>query len=98
MSEFDIIRAWKDPKYRKSLSQEELDRLPVNPAGLVELSEQALHGVTGMNDGVEPQATAWTCLIVSIVSAVFGCPTIGNTQCSDSYPCGTCRAGTDGCC
>jgi len=40
MSVDRIIRAWKDPDYRKSLSPEELAVLPENPAGvpLAELS------------------------------------------------------------
>ena len=39
MSKIDVIRAWKDPKYRATLTAEELASLPENPAGLVELSD-----------------------------------------------------------
>ena len=42
MSKFDIIRAWKDEEYRKTLSEEELALLPANPAGIVELTDEAL--------------------------------------------------------
>ena len=28
----DIVRAWKDPEYRKTLTSEELAALPENPA------------------------------------------------------------------
>lgn len=40
------IRAWKDPKFRSSLSSE---KLTANPAGsrLVELDEEELRGIWG---------------------------------------------------
>ncbi|WP_228060620.1 mersacidin/lichenicidin family type 2 lantibiotic [Coleofasciculus sp. LEGE 07081] len=38
MSNLDIIRAWKDEEYRNSLSEEQRDQLPENPAGMIELS------------------------------------------------------------
>jgi mersacidin/lichenicidin family type 2 lantibiotic len=44
-----IIRAWKDPAYRASLSAQERARLPENPSGsaLEELEETELEGVRG---------------------------------------------------
>lgn len=42
-----IIRAWKDPEFRLSLSQEEQDALPENPAGAIELTDDELDMVTG---------------------------------------------------
>ncbi len=36
MRNIDIIRAWKDEDYRSSLSEEERNQLPENPAGQVE--------------------------------------------------------------
>ena len=33
-----IIRAWKDPEFRTSLSEDDLAELPENPAGAIELS------------------------------------------------------------
>ena|SRR5689334_24192653 len=47
----DIVRAWKDATYRASLSAEEQAQLPVNPAGIVELSDaelEAVHGAQGV--------------------------------------------------
>jgi len=41
-----IIRAWKDCNYRSSLSAEELDQMPISPAGEI-LSEVELNGVVG---------------------------------------------------
>jgi len=83
MSEFDIIRAWKDPEYRASLSGSELAQLPENPAGVLELRDTDLSAVVG-GEGPEPDATAcnlsWSC-----------CP--GLTQCggcwSAALTCGT---------
>jgi mersacidin/lichenicidin family type 2 lantibiotic len=41
----DIIRAWKDESYRQSLSTEQINALPVNPAG--ELTDADLETVCG---------------------------------------------------
>ena len=43
----NIIRAWEDPEYRKSLSEEELAKLPGNPVGQIELTEDELSEVMG---------------------------------------------------
>lgn len=47
MSRKDIIRAWKDPEYRASLSEAERARLPANPAGLLEAAEDELMAASG---------------------------------------------------
>ena len=47
MSTTNIIRAWKDPEYRESLSEAELAALPQNPAGLIDLTDTELEGVAG---------------------------------------------------
>lgn len=44
---FDIVRAWKDEIYRQSLSEEQLQSLPANPAG--ELTDDELASVSGGN-------------------------------------------------
>jgi mersacidin/lichenicidin family type 2 lantibiotic len=46
MSRLDIIRAWKDPEYRLSLTQTERAQLPAHPAGLIDLTDAEL-GVSG---------------------------------------------------
>jgi mersacidin/lichenicidin family type 2 lantibiotic len=46
MSKLDIIRAWRDPDYRRSLTQAERAQLPEHPAGLVELDDIDLAGVS----------------------------------------------------
>jgi mersacidin/lichenicidin family type 2 lantibiotic len=47
MSNEDIIRAWKDEEYRNSLSEEQRNQLPENPAGMVELSDQEMETFMG---------------------------------------------------
>jgi mersacidin/lichenicidin family type 2 lantibiotic len=47
MSPKDIIRAWKDEEYRRSLSEAERAQLPVNPAGSNELKEADLQAAVG---------------------------------------------------
>jgi len=44
-----IVRAWKDPAYRASLSAEEREALPECPAGrpLAELEDEQLLGIVG---------------------------------------------------
>jgi mersacidin/lichenicidin family type 2 lantibiotic len=48
MSKIDIIRAWKDPEYRASLSEEQRAQVPAHPAGLIELKDEELTKVLGM--------------------------------------------------
>jgi len=43
----DIIRAWQDREYRESLSDEERAKLPENPVGQIELTEDELTEVMG---------------------------------------------------
>jgi mersacidin/lichenicidin family type 2 lantibiotic len=47
MSKTNIIRAWKDPQYRASLSAAERALLPEMPAGLIDLSDAEVEAVTG---------------------------------------------------
>ena len=46
------IQAWKDEDFRLSLSAEERAQLPANPAGIVELTDEALDSLIsgGMAD------------------------------------------------
>ena len=47
MTQAQVVRAWKDPEYRSTLSEAQLRALPANPAGLVELDESELMEVSG---------------------------------------------------
>ena len=47
MSPFDIVRAWKDAEYRRTLSPEQRAQIPAHPAGLIELADADLDQVSG---------------------------------------------------
>jgi mersacidin/lichenicidin family type 2 lantibiotic len=53
----DIVRAWKDPVYRKTLTPEQLASLPPSPAGLGKLTDDELARIAG---GMARQGTT-TC-------------------------------------
>lgn len=59
MQQTDIIRAWKDAEFRAELSAEEWAFLPENPAGLVELTDEALEYVVG-GEAAE-SCMCWSC-------------------------------------
>ncbi len=63
MTEDMIIRAWKDPKYRASLSPQEQAQLPEPPSGkpLRELDEEEL----GIVDGGRMAEGGCTCTCCS---------------------------------
>ena len=44
----DIVRSWKDPKYRRSLSAQQLQTLPEHPAGPAMLTDQELKDAGGL--------------------------------------------------
>ncbi|HET9283676.1 MAG TPA: mersacidin/lichenicidin family type 2 lantibiotic [Candidatus Angelobacter sp.] len=44
MSELDIVKAWKDVSYRRSLSAQQLAQIPNNPAGAIEISQSSNMG------------------------------------------------------
>jgi mersacidin/lichenicidin family type 2 lantibiotic len=80
----DITRAWKDPVYRASLSEQELRALPDNPAGAVELTDSDLSELNG-------GTTTLPC--VTLVTWEAGCFSWNDTFCN-----GTCALATQGCC
>jgi mersacidin/lichenicidin family type 2 lantibiotic len=47
VSSFDLVRAWKDAEYRRSLNAEELALLPEHPAGSIELTDEELEQIDG---------------------------------------------------
>lgn len=84
MSDLNVVRAWKDVRYRRGLSAAELGGMPQNPAGRVEVSHRELRKAGGFGGGTI-QTTAITC------TATLGgcCP--GTTA-------ATCTATFGGCC
>lgn len=86
MTRTNIIRAWKDEEYRQSLSNAERARLPVNPAGVIELSDAELSSVAGGTDQLtvlERTGSGWT----------MGCCSFVTNECGFSW-----YLGTNGCC
>lgn len=51
MNKLDIIRAWKDELFRKSLTSDQQTHVPENPAGEIVLSEAEMATVNG-GDGI----------------------------------------------
>ena len=47
MKKADIYRAWRDKEFYNSLSDEERAQLPANPAGIMDLQDEALSLLTG---------------------------------------------------
>ena len=66
MRKRDVIRAWIDPEYRSTLNADELSRLPSHPAGLIELTDEALASASGLDSldtvaiTVNSPCTDWT--------------------------------------
>jgi mersacidin/lichenicidin family type 2 lantibiotic len=62
MSNQDIVRAWKDAGFRRSLSAEQRQWLPGNPAGPADLSNDELKAAGGLALGEDAAiTTAVTC-------------------------------------
>lgn len=76
LSNVDIVRAWKDAGYRRSLSAEQLESLPSNPAGPSQLSNDEFLVAGGMkNDLSIPLTTALGCTEWTFHSwKACGCP------------------------
>jgi len=71
MNKADVIRAWKDPLYRASLSAEERNRLPGHPSGLMELEDELLKSAAAGSIAV---TTAETCTEFSFNNFRRCCP------------------------
>ncbi len=61
----DVIRSWKDPKYRRSLTTEQLQAIPQHPAGPAMLTDQEVKVASGLmtedEDFSVPVTTALGC-------------------------------------
>jgi len=51
MTGIDIVRSWKDPRYRRNLSAQQLQKLPEHPAGAAMLTDRELKAASGLVDG-----------------------------------------------
>jgi mersacidin/lichenicidin family type 2 lantibiotic len=64
VSDLDVVRSWKDPRYRRSLSTQQLQTLPDHPAGPAILTDQELKVAGGLavdEDISIPLTTAIDC-------------------------------------
>lgn len=80
----EIVRAWKDPEFRASLSHEQQEALPRHPSGVIEIPDQVLaHTAGGATE------TLWSlgCCDGLTLDPVSGacCPTA--SQCSGQPSC-----------
>jgi len=90
MNKNDVIRAWKDPFYRASLSEDAQAALPQHPAGITELSDEQLT-TWGAST---PITTAITCTEYTFASSTSCCiPPTTSPNCT-AYTYNT----IDGCC
>jgi mersacidin/lichenicidin family type 2 lantibiotic len=63
-ADLDTVRSWKDPRYRRSLSTQQLQTLPDHPAGPAMLTDQELKVAGGLavdEDISIPLTTAIDC-------------------------------------
>jgi mersacidin/lichenicidin family type 2 lantibiotic len=64
LADLDIVRSWKDPRYRRGLSAQQLQTLPDHPAGPAMLTDQELKVAGGLmldEDFSIPLTTAFDC-------------------------------------
>jgi mersacidin/lichenicidin family type 2 lantibiotic len=73
ISDIDVVRAWKDEEYFNSLSEEQKAQLPENPAGMIELTDEALNGIVGGQIGRFPTITA-DCWCPGTITGRCWCP------------------------
>lgn len=89
MSNQHIIRAWKDPGYRNSLSQAELAALPANPAGAIEIADEDLGKVAAGATRRPPQDTNYCSFLCTATCTDCGSICCPSLQCP-SYWCTIC--------
>ena len=73
--EFDIIRAWKDAKYRQSLTSEQQALLPKHPAGNCELTDTDLEAVQGSLGGAFGSNAIENCIFSLSPDSINSCDT-----------------------
>lgn len=75
MKKDEIIRAWRDPDYFFGLSDAERAALPENPAGMIELSDEALLHVLGASGCATCCDTTECCTNCTCVGYTCDCNT-----------------------
>ena len=59
MSNVNIIRAWKDPEHRHSLTAEQRAQLPDHPSGTIEFRKEGVEEAIGLQ-GTSPCHTCFS--------------------------------------
>jgi len=90
MNKNDVIRAWKDPFYRATLSEEAQASLPQHPAGITELRDDQLTTAGGST----PETTALTCTEYTFLNWKSCCPPLTTALTCTEYT----FASAAGCC
>jgi mersacidin/lichenicidin family type 2 lantibiotic len=70
ISDIDVVRAWKDEEYRSSLTEAQRAQLPENPAGMIELTDEAMNEVVG---GLPGLTQLLRCGVFFTITAECGC-------------------------
>ena len=84
MSRDDIIRAWKDPEYRRNISKSKHNLLPENPAGIIEISDADLKSIAGGTETEDDQTCLSCTLECTYLTPVCDCTVTGD-------PCVLCK-------
>ena len=98
MQENQIIRAWKDAEFRKTLDPDALTALPPSPVGGVELADEDLGDISGGAIAVTQTtvcATTWACVTVATIAISKN---ISCGACDQTLWSGTCAVSSIGCC
>lgn len=75
MSNLDIVRAWRNPRYMRSLSAEQLQRLPGNPAGPSDLTADEVKAAAGLwSEEAGIITTNFACTMYTYGYKACGCP------------------------
>jgi mersacidin/lichenicidin family type 2 lantibiotic len=70
-TDVSIIRYWKDERYRNSLTKEQVDKLPKNPAGEVALPDEEITRIAKKGPGAE-RMPSWS-VCYSVRTDITGC-------------------------
>jgi mersacidin/lichenicidin family type 2 lantibiotic len=76
--DLDIVQAWKDEDYRRSLNADQLRMLPAHPAGELELTETDLTHIWG-NEGVASHSLPTGIFSISLANGGGGNMGMGNS-------------------
>jgi len=78
ITSLDVVRSWKDPRYRRNLSAQQLQELPEHPSGAAMLTDQELKVASGLSFEEEEFAVLTTSRLCTTTTfnhwQACGCP------------------------